>query len=154
MGDDSVPEHIILPLKSDYKTKGFYRGTFYINSNLRVITMNKLYRIMATKGFSLDDELRAYEGAVAPIVKNEISDARDDPAEYNLLEEQSTEANSERDLLQSRITDALRKVTKKIGSPPYSRRPNIVPLSQLPVGMREELGHFMYSAGELPEETE
>lgn len=124
--------------------------------------MKELYSIRATKGFSLDEELRAYDGEVSPVVhtQEEKADWRehiDLREEYAFFEEQerSGKEGAEKASMHSRITASLRNVNAKIGSPAYRRRSRIVPLSRLPLHIEEELGHFMYSSHEvLPEEKD
>ena len=122
---------------------------------------DKLYSIRSTKGFSLDEELRAYDGTVPATVFAEPSVEADELVDHELFyqdveEQQHAQAESSlKESLNAYISSALRKVTSKIGSPAYSRRPAIVPLSRLPLKIEEELGHFMYSSPEvLPEELE
>ena len=126
--------------------------------------MDKLHSIRSTKGFSLDEELRAYDGVVPSVfvpTESEQADLADyvtaAPHDYDFCEEamRSEKEFAQKEAMNSRITSALRGVYKQIGSPAYRRRPSLVPLSRLPLDMEEELGHFMYSSPEvLPEELE
>ncbi len=117
-----------------------------------------IYNIRATKGFSLDDELRAWDGVHEdPTVQEPVnvkysvnvtySDLLDAAELRDFYAEQDQIASSadnaqERETFDSRLKYALQKASGPI-SVGRSKKPRVFCMSQLPRDMQKELADYV-----------
>ena len=120
--------------------------------NTREHSINSLYSARLVKGFSLNDELRAYEGDVStelttpdPVESdNDYADVKGFYAEQDEITRSITE-KEQRETFESLLKSALQKKSKAIPVG-RSRMRREICMSQLPDGMRREISHYMYSS--------
>ncbi len=109
-------------------------------------------RIMSTKGFSLNDELNAWDGAPEqPTAQEPVNDDyfdRPNTAEVrDLYAAQDEIAHSaakaqERETFDACLKYALQKMSDSIPAG-KSKRPRVIYMSQLPRSMKKELSHYV-----------
>ena len=118
-----------------------------------MIKLDPLYTIRLVKGFSLNDELRAWDGVPEEPIDLKAGDEeyseRPYTDSYDFPEmHESEEAERKREIFDTRLKYALQGVSRAIhvGKSKRPRVPRVICISQLPDGMRREISHYMYSS--------